>query len=89
MGEHVIAHLHVEQVVAIGVGNVVAHALGVVGHHVDAARVKHLAQLGDPLGALGSGDAGLEHGGIGLALDKGLGRSHSDGEAAVEGGGNT
>lgn len=87
-------HLHVEEVVAVRVGNVVANALGEVGHHVDAPGVKDFAQLVNPLGALRPGDAGLEHRSIGLALDKGLvlvGR-HSDGgagEAAgrVEGGG--
>lgn len=85
-------HLHIEEVVAVGVGDVVANALGEVGHHVDASRIKDFAQLGNPLGALGPGDAGLEHRSVGLALDEGLAGRHSDGgagEAAgrVDGGG--
>lgn len=85
-------HLHVEEVVAIRVGNVVANALGEVGHHVDAAGIKDLAQLGNPLCTLGPRDAALEHRSFGLALDESLGGRHSDGgagEAAgrVEGGG--
>lgn len=76
-----LVHLHIKEVVAIGIGNVVANALGEVGHHVDASGIKDFAQLSNPLGALGPGDAGLEHRSVGLALDESLVGCHSDGSA--------
>lgn len=68
--------LHVEEHVAVRVGEVVAHALVVVGHDAQAPRLEDLAELLDGLLALGAGQAlGLEDRSGGLALVERLARA--------------
>lgn len=82
-----VGDLHIKEGIAIGVHDVVAEALGVVGEHVQAAGVEDLVQLGDVLLGLGAGDGlGLENGALGLTGVEG--RGHSGGrhcDLSVEG----
>ena len=66
-GKDASVDLHIKQSVSVGVDDVVAEALGVIGEHVDAPRVEYLVELGDLLLGFGTGDLRLHHGGLRLA----------------------
>lgn len=69
--------LHIEQLVAIRVDNVVANALAVISQEVDASVIKDLSKLLDGLGSLGTRDLGLDGRFRRLIGEEGLGGSQA------------
>lgn len=63
---------HIQEDVAVQVGKVVAIAVPVVGHHVQAPGVKDLVELLNGLGALGPGDGALDNRASRLIGEEGL-----------------
>lgn len=61
-----VRYIHIQQLVAIGVSDVVADGGVVVGEHVQASGVKDLVQVGRLLLGLGTWDLGLDRGSTGL-----------------------
>ena len=60
--------LHIEQDIAIGIGNVVAHALMVISEHVQAPSVKDLIELFDGLLGFGARNPSLDRGALWLPV---------------------
>lgn len=67
-------NVHVKKLVAISIGDVVAHTLRVVGHEIQAPRVEDLVQFLNVPAALRAGERRLQDGALGLALVERLAR---------------
>lgn len=62
-------YLHIEQIIAIRIGNVVAYALVVISEHVQAPSIKDLMKLFDGLLGFGARDLGPDYGTFGFPAE--------------------